>query len=379
MPSVHKKLNSPYWHAAYYLPDGRRTLRSTKCRGKKEALRVAFEFEKATNLAKEGRLAEIQARQVIADIFAIANKETLAHATTREHITSWLSVKALEVSSIAEHERAAKDFLAHLGSKADKPIDAVTVKDVTAWRAKLSKDLAGATVNKLLKLVRGAFTHAAKLGLVRENIFARVDYVKKTGSAERRALTLDELKKVLAVATGEWRGLILAGLYTGQRLQDVARLTWAQVDLQAQEITFTPSKTGKRRTIPLAAPLLAWIMQQDAPDNPRASLFPTQATAPVTTLSHRFSSLLADAGLQAPPSHRKRKNKTEGDKRREGGKLSFHCLRHTATSLLKNAGASDVVAREVIGHDSETVSRVYTHIETKTLRKAVDALPDITK
>ena len=216
MPSVHRIPRSPYWHAAYYLPDGRRTLRSTKCRDKRKALRVAFEFQKATDKAKEGRLAETQARQVIADIYAIANREALPHATVREHIASWLAVKALEVSSTAEHERAAKDFLAYLGSKADKPIDAVQVGDVAGWKAKLAKEVSGSTVNKLLKLVRGAFTNAAKLGLLHDNVFTRVDYVKANG-ATRRALTLDELKKVLAVAGAEWRGIILAGLYTGQR------------------------------------------------------------------------------------------------------------------------------------------------------------------
>ena len=52
--------------------------------------------------------------------------------------------------------------------------------------------------------------------------------------------------------------------------------------------------------------------------------------------------------------------------------------RHTATSLLKNAGVSDVVAREIIGHGSVVVSRHYTHIETDTLRSALDRLPDVT-
>lgn len=378
MPSVHRKPRSPYWHAAYTLPDGRRTIRSTKCRDKRKALQVAFEFQKATDTAKEGRLAETQARQVIADIYAIANREALPHATVREHVASWLAVKALEVSSVVEHERAAKDFIAYLGSKADKPIDSVTVRDVTGWRAKLSKELSGATVNKLLKLVRGAFTHATKLGLLRENVFARVDYVKKD-SGQRRALTLEELKKVLAVAGEEWRGMVLFGVYTGQRLGDIAALTWAQVDLQREEAVFQPSKTGKRRTIPLASPLLAWLMEQDAPDNPKAPLFANLAQRPTVTLSRQFSELLAEAGLVAKRMHRKNPDRAKGEKRRKLGELSFHCLRHTATSLLKNAGVSDVVAREVIGHDSEAVSRVYTHIETKTLKGAVDTLPDITK
>jgi integrase len=379
MPSVHRKPNSPYWHAAYYLPDGRRTQRSTGCRDKRKALQVAFEFQKATDRAKEGRLAEVQARQVIADIYAIANKEAFPNATVREHIASWLAVKALEVSSISEHERAAKDFLEYLGPKADKPIDSVQVKDITGWRAKLSKELSGATVNKLLKLVRGAFTHAMKLGLLRDNVFTRVDYVKKTDSLQRRALALEELKKVLAVASNEWRGLILFGVYTGQRLGDIAALTWAQVDLQTEQVTFTPRKTGKTRQVPIAAPVLVWLLEQKASDDPRAPVFETESTAPVHTLSHRFSALLADAGLQAPVSHHKTAKREEGNKRRKGGNLSFHCLRHTATSLLKNTGASDVIARELIGHASEAVSRVYTHIESNTLRRAVDALPDITK
>jgi hypothetical protein len=45
---------------------------------------------------------------------------------------------------------------------------------------------------------------------------------------------------------------------------------------------------------------------------------------------------------------------------------------------LKRAGASDVVAREIIGHESAAVSRTYTHIDVATLRNAIDKLPDIT-
>ena len=36
--------------------------------------------------------------------------------------------------------------------------------------------------------------------------------------------------------------------------------------------------------------------------------------------------------------------------------------------MLKNAGVSDVVAREIVGHDSPAMSNLYTHIETATLR-----------
>ena len=65
-----------------------------------------------------------------------------------------------------------------------------------------------------------------------------------------------------------------------------------------------------------------------------------------------------------------------GVKRATGG-LSFHCLRHTATSLLKNAGISPAIVQEFVGHDSKTVSENYTHIETSVLRAAADAMPDL--
>jgi integrase len=43
--------------------------------------------------------------------------------------------------------------------------------------------------------------------------------------SERRPFTIDELRAVLEVADDEWKSLIKFGLYTGQRLADIAALT----------------------------------------------------------------------------------------------------------------------------------------------------------
>jgi len=47
------------------------------------------------------------------------------------------------------------------------------------------------------------------------------------------------------------------------------------------------------------------------------------------------------------------------------------------TGVAQTCWASDVVARE-IGHETAAVSRVYSHIDTATLRAAIDKLPDVT-
>ena len=91
--------------------------------------------------------------------------------------------------------------------------------------------------------------------------------------------------------------------------------------------------------------------------------------------SKQFNAILAQCGLARPQPH------TSTGKgrwaRRQQNELSFHCLRHTATSLLKNAGVSEVVARDIIGHDSASVSANYTHVDEATKRLAIDQMPDI--
>jgi integrase len=77
----------------------------------------------------------------------------------------------------------------------------------------------------------------------------------------------------------------------------------------------------------------------------------------------------------------RRTNKKKGAGRnapRQSDGLGFHCLRHYCTTALKASGASDVVAREIIGHESAAVSRTYSHIDAATLRAAIDKPPDLT-
>jgi integrase len=76
-----------------------------------------------------------------------------------------------------------------------------------------------------------------------------------------------------------------------------------------------------------------------------------------------------------------RSNKATGkghNAARTSNGLGYHCLRHTTTTLLKQAGASDVVAREIVGHETAAVSRTYSHIDASTLGAAIDRLHDIT-
>jgi integrase len=54
-------------------------------------------------------------------------------------------------------------------------------------------------------------------------------------------------------------GLIIFGLYLGQRLGDLTKLTWRAVNFETGEIAFTTRKTGRRIVLPLVQPLIDYL------------------------------------------------------------------------------------------------------------------------
>jgi len=63
--------------------------------------------------------------------------------------------------------------------------------------------------------------------------------------------------------------------------------------------------------------------------------------------------------------------------RRAGMDLIFHSLRHTAVSLLKDAGIPDAVVMAIVGHSSAAMSHRYTHVGKESLAKAAASLPEL--
>ena len=170
--------------------------------------------------------------------------------------------------------------------------------------------------------------------------------------------------------------LILTAIYTGQRLGDIVRMTWENVDLTNKMIFFTTQKTGRRIILPIAKPLLDYLLGGIMPDDISQPLFPSsfgivQKQGKVGTLSNQFYEIMVASGL-AEPREKGKTGRGHSTKRRQSP-ISFHSLRHTATSLLKNAGVSEAVAMDIIGHSSKAISRVYTHIDDATKRKALDS------
>ena len=382
MASLRRHPRSPYWQAIIYLPDGRKTNRSTGTTNKKDALQIALKFEEAANMGQQGTLVERRARKTIADIFAIANKTALETSSIKTYLQSWLKRKQIEnCEATAERYSAIlRHFIAYLGSKAEQDISHLNSREISAVRDQLAEKLTPSSANLMVKVIRTALKQALRDGFVDTNEASRVTLIKRLKKAKRRPFTKPEIRNLLKVADFEWQGIILCGLYTGLRISDIALLTWENLDLVNAVLTLEFGKTERRMDIPVAPRLKQYFDELPAGDDPAAPLFPSVYARRIANktsgpTSAQFRKIMVKAGLAEARTHN-----TTGKGRsskRETSELSFHCLRHTATSMLKNAGVSDAVARDIIGHESEAISRQYTHIDMAAKRKAIETLPDI--
>ena len=206
--------------------------------------------------------------------------------------------------------------------------------------------------------------------------------VRGRGEPTRRPFTLDELRGVLEVADEEWRNIIRCGFFTALRLGDIATLQWSQVDFDRGEIRLRTAKTGRRIVIPISTALRRHLLQYagnprrlSGAVHPHAFAVVSEQDGRTGTLSNQFRALLVAAGLRAPEPHRSRG--IGRSNRRTASELTFHSLRHTHVSLLKDAGIPDAVTMALVGHESAAMSHRYTHVGKEALSRAAETLPEL--
>ena len=438
MATLLKRENSPYWFAAFDVvqADGtvRRLKKSTKKRKRSEAMVEAIRLEElerkgevshpdgpskayailaeAAEAAAKGHLSEARARELLAKITEVSTGEKLRFYTVRSWTEEWIAGKAAssKKATMLRYTSHVKMFLDWLGKKADEKLEAVTKADVRQFRDAMRKGWVhgvktsafvprtAKTTNHYAADVTAMFRAAMREGILLLSPCAALERLPEDDSTEREVFTIAEVAALVAVA-GEsawqdgvfidgrkdevtrqarcidWQGIILAGFYAGARLGDCARLTWMNVDLERNILSFMPAKTirkKKRLEVPLHPRLRAYLLQRTERKGP---VFPSQFNVPVGGrhgLSSQFIAIMELAGID-------RRTVREGKKggQRAQHARSFHALRHSLTSNLANLDVSEEIRRRIVGHDSPDVHVKYTHTERETLARALEKLPSI--
>jgi integrase len=372
MASLKRFRDSRYWFAVFTGPNGKQRCCSTKEVDKRRAQKIADRFELAARMARLGGLAVRQGRKVIGEIYEIANRTPLPSDTIGNYFRRWTA----GLGTVHGHKTAVrysgivKAFLAWLGPNGgERLLIQLESAELARFRDHYARSHSPASVNTALDCIQSALTDAFQDNLIDTNEAKRVPRLpnKADKPQARRPFTEREIRAILAAAEDdkEWYGMILCGLYHGFRLGDVADLCWPNVDLELRQFRFDTEKTNRAVNIPIAEPFHRYLMEI-AGDDPAGPLFPKahalrQRNVPTSALSNQFYRIMEQAGVAEKRTNKKQPEGPGRSGRRQSPGLGFHCFRYTATSLLKRAGVSDVIAVKSSGMNQQR-SRGFTPI-----------------
>ena len=257
MAHLIKRDGSPYWFAAFDVPqpDGtiRRLKKSTKKTKRSEAMEEAVRLEaaakkghtaegetaakayailaEATEAAAKGELSEARARSLIARLAEISTGQPLQFYTVAGWRDEWLAMKdaTSKPATLARYKAHVDAFIDWIGDKANQRLEAVTKADVRAFRDAIRAGwIPGAennpetgealqtirtakTVNHYAADVAAMFRRAMKDGLILSNPAAALERLPELDSTEREVFTVAEVARLVETAgKGKWLSTVFS-------------------------------------------------------------------------------------------------------------------------------------------------------------------------
>lgn len=238
----------------------------------------------------------------------------------------------------------------------------VTPDSFVAWRSKQS--LAPKTLNEYLNSVSNLLNWMVTQERTVRNPLAKVVRVETKGqeTVRRRALTEEELRRLIVAAEPHRSAVYLAAAYTGLRRGELDQLVWSDVYLDEKRpyllVRASTTKNKKAACLPLHVQL----------SNTLKGIRPQNATA---------STKVFFKGLPDNRTLRRDMDRTGIPYMDEmGRKVDFHALRYTFATALARAGVSQRTAQELMRHsDPKLTAKVYTDASQLPTFDAVEALP----
>lgn len=220
-------------------------------------------------------------------------------------------------------------------------------------RKRLDAEVAHATVNRELEILKRAFTLGATCDppkVVRQLHIPMLDEKNiRTGFLDDAGYL--RLKQELPEYL---RPLFVVAYHVGNRLGELRKLKWNQVDIAYGRIILNPGETknGEGRTLPIYGEMKEWLtMQREIRD----AKFP------------ECDRVFFDEGR---PAGDFRKAWRSACKRAGVPTLLFHDLRRSAVRNMIRAGIPEKVAMQISGHKTRSILDRYNIINERDLAEA---------
>jgi integrase len=342
-------------------PDGTAKQELRTCATKKEALAWAAQRE-----------ADVARGVAVAD----------TRTTLGQYLGEWLtrSERRVRPITVAGYRWLIERWI--VGTElASTPLGRLSPAAVQKWIDAIPRP---ASARKARAVLAIALAEASRLGLVAANPVSRTTAPAHT-PRQGTSWSSKEARRFLVAAEGDpYSPFWQLAVYLGMRPSEIAGLRWEAVDLDAGTLrverarptamgrTFDSDKTKSeagKRTLALPPALVAvlrahkarqneqrLLLGQDWPDHGLVCTGTTGAPLDQRAVQRRFVRLCAKAGVT---------------------RVRVYDSRHTATSLMLDAGADLKAASEALGHaDPRITMKVYRHVRADQRARALALLAD---
>lgn len=290
--------------------------------------------------------AERWSRKTEADIEAgvyLEDIEASKKITIREAART-LTSDYLPKLSDGNREKNRLEHLLEISGWEHKSLANLRTKEIYEYIRNREKDGASANTIRLdLALLSRLYKFAIQQwGL--ENLTNPVKAVERpstASSARVRRLEEDEEEKLLQSAHDDLKPIILLALETAMRREELATLTWKNVNIEKRTAHLPITKNGSARTVPLSTRAIAII--QALPHNTNDKIF----ILTKNQITDRMRGAIKRAKIE---------------------NLRFHDLRHEATSrFFENTTLDMMEISRITGHKSLSMLSRYTHLRAGKL------------
>ncbi len=288
-----------------------------------------------------------------------------------------------------DHEKVPRSYandrkrLSRFGVWADLPVEEITRDMVKAELKKLlapppeGLGLTAANVNKHLIALKAAFNYVIKEGKLTVNPTKDIDFFPEDDKAPKFIPSPDQLAQVLLLAKPMDRAYLTIVAYTGARISEINKLSWADVrwDIDGKGHTavglWTRKKKDKKR-VQRWVPVIERVKQalQYAHQH-RIKNSPWAFTNPLMVVKY--------------PDNPNRWRWIYRDKffatlcdRTGVPRMSFHNLRHLASCNMAAKGAALTDIQQILGHERATTTDLYLRsLGFNALRGAAELIEDM--
>ncbi len=233
-----------------------------------------------------------------------------------------------------------------------------------------------ASGNRVLTILKSALSFAKR----KQKVTCTADTwreVQPFGNADAprvRFLNLEEQARLVNACLPDFRRLVQAGLFTGGRFQELAKVRAADFDPQNGSVWIAPGKSGKGRHVALTEEGQAFFAEATAGHEAGALLFTHEAFSDMRRMEPKTGRPIPKAHRAWKPSDQKRPM-LAACQAAKIPPLGFHQLRHSYASALVNAGVPLAFISEQLGHsDTRMVEKHYGHLAPSALKDSIRKL-----